>query len=66
MALNTTKQIKSVTYNGTEIPLVSGGITKKNITIDMTKLVASSTNFPSDFFDNYYISIYYTWKWSIC
>lgn len=27
MALNTQKQIKSVTYNGTEIPLATGGIT---------------------------------------
>lgn len=57
MVLNTTKQIKSVTYNGTEIPLATGGITKKNITIDMTKLVVGSTNFPSDFFDNYFIDI---------
>lgn len=29
MALNTEKQIKSVTYNGTEIPLVSGGDTSE-------------------------------------
>ena len=57
MSLNTSKSISKVVYNNVEIPLNSSGITKKNITIDLTKLVTGHTNFPSDFFDNYYIGI---------
>lgn len=60
MSLNTSKSISKVVYNNVEIPLNSSGITKKNITIDLTKLVTGHTNFPSDFFDNYFIDIQYT------
>ena len=57
MSLNTSKSISKVMYNNVEIPL-SGGVAK-NITIDLTNLLPSSTDFPSDFFDNYFITIGY-------
>lgn len=36
MSLDTTKQIKSVTYNGTDIPLTSGTTTSNIITFEYT------------------------------